>query len=115
MALLTADVSGTAANTNGAAPAIPNKDPVFVENNLLNTVYAWVDTTGGAWGGAQIQLYISPQIKGMPWSTVWFPVGEPITENGYFSFQHRWGQIKAEVVNATSATAGLNCVLFTGM
>ena len=116
MTLLVRNKSDTTANTAGEALPLYNRDPVFTANNLLTTISAWVDPTStptGAWGGASVQLYISPQLKG-PWPTIWFPVGNPITTNGYFSFQERWGQIKAEISGASSNTASLYVSIFDG-
>jgi len=116
------NVSGTTADTDpvvNLAPVEYNRDPVDVEHSLLTTIYAW----GSVWGGASLQISISPTVSAPqppgPWNVnhpqvapTWFPVGDPITENGYFSFQHRWGSIKAEISNATTATAGIHCLLF---
>lgn len=116
MTILVRNQSGIAANTAGAAIPLYNRDPVFVANNLLTTIYAWTDPTSipaGAWSGASIQIYISPQLKG-PWPTIWFPIGSPMTTNGYFSFQQRWSQIKAEVSGATSGTSSLYAAIFDG-
>jgi hypothetical protein len=111
MAMLITGASGLAANTGGTATAVANKDPVFVANNLLMTVYVWADN----WGDAQVQLYFCPQVRGTPWSPVWFPVPSGLfTANSFGSFQHRWGQIKAEVTGATDTTSNLTAVLFEG-
>lgn len=111
MSLLIKNTYGTSANTGGIATPVANRDPVFVQNNLLTTVYAWATT----WGGAQVQIYVCPQCAGSAFPPVWFPVGDPITQNNFFTFQHRWGQIKAEVINATSDTTGLFADVFTGL
>ena len=112
MSLLISNASGTAANTGGTGLILPNRDPAFVENNLLTTLYFWATT----WGSATIQLYLSPQLQSMPnWPVVWFPYNPLVTENGFFSFQHRWGQMKVEVTGATSSTVGLYAALFDGV
>jgi hypothetical protein len=107
MGLLVPPSTGIAINT--ATPAIIfNNDPVFVANNLLNTVYAWA----ADWDTAQIQIQISPQVRNSQFPVVWFPVGAVMNANGFFTFQHRWGQIRAVVTNASANTAGLTAVLF---
>ena len=112
MTLLVNNAAGVAAN-NDDANDLPyvNPDPVFVARNLLTTVYAWAQT----WGGAQIQLYMSPNRPNAPYPATWFPVGAPITANGFVTFQHRWAQLKAVVTNASASTAGLYCSNFDGL
>jgi hypothetical protein len=110
---LVKNAAGVAANTNTStniAPPFFNPDPVFVAKNLLTTVYFWATT----WDTAEIQLFISPQLKTSQAPTIWFPVtaGLISATNQYVSFQNRWAQIKAEVINASANTAGLNCLLF---
>ena len=111
MTLLVNNAAGVTANDNTTNLPVPNKDPVFVANNLLTTVYAWAEN----WGGASIQLYVCPQRLNAPFQPVWFPVGAALTQNGFYSFQHRWGQIKAVVTGATADTAGLFSSLFDGI
>lgn len=111
MSLLINNASGTAANTGGNGLILPNRDPVFVQNNLLTTLYFWATT----WGGAAVQLYISPQLRNSILPPVWFPYNPLVTENGFFTFQHRWGQMKVEVSGATANTAGLYVSLFSGL
>lgn len=111
MSLLISNTSGINANTNGNAPFVPNNDPFFVQNNLLTTIY----TAAANWDAASVQIYISPQmVNSNTWPVTWFAVGAPITTNSAFTFQHRWGMIKAEVVGATALTSTLRCTVFDG-
>ena len=111
MALLINNAAGVISNTNSDNPIVLNKDPVFVSNNLLTTIYAWATD----WDTAQVQIYVCPTRPSSPLSAVWFPVGSPFTANGFYTFQHRWFQIKAVVSGATSDTVGLYCTVFDGL
>jgi len=108
MALLINNTSGIAANDNTVNLPVYNPDPVFVEQNLLTTIYVWAAN----WGGAQVQIFISPQCQNSSIAPVWYPVGNPMSANGFFTFQHRWGQIQAVVTNATANTSGLYTTVF---
>jgi hypothetical protein len=110
MGLLVPPSTGIAINT--ATPLIIfNKDPVFVANNLMTTIYAWATE----WDTAQVQIEISPQVRNSQFPVVWFPVGAMMTTNRFFTFQHRWGQMRAVVTNASANTAGLTAILFQGL
>lgn len=111
MALLINNATGLAANTNLLNLSYPNKDPVFVANNLLTTIYTWATV----WGAAQVQIYVSPQRPNSIFPTIWIAMGDPITEDEVYTFQHRWAQIKAVVTNADTTTAGLFCSLYDGI
>lgn len=116
MSLLISNASGTAANTaDNTGRILVNRDPCFVANSLLNTVFFWAQT----WDTAQVQLFISPQLPtmiGVP-QTIWVPITDGVfsSANGYFNFTGRWGQIKAVVSNATALTSGLYVALFDGV
>jgi hypothetical protein len=108
MPRLVNNTSGVAANTSGEAIGSQNPHPMSVDRALLTTIYTWATT----WGGAQVQLYISPQPVHSQSPIQWFPLGGPISANSVIDFSTRWMQIKAEVVNASSTTVGLVCLLF---
>jgi hypothetical protein len=112
MALLIANASGVAANLDDGInnPIYTNTDPVFVARTLLNTVYAWATT----WSVASVQIFLSPQRSTSQSPIIWFPVGSPLTSNGFFTFQHRWGLMKAVVTGADGTTSGLNVSYFDG-
>ena len=109
MSLLVNNSSGILANTNGGGIVFYNPDPAFVERNLLTTIYTWAVV----WGGASVQIYVAPQPKLSPFAPVWFPLNDPFIFNSFYTFRHRWSQIKAEVTGATSTTSGLFCELFS--
>lgn len=114
MARLITSAAGTAANTDpvlNPSVIIYNPDPVFQMNTSLNTLYVWADT----WGGASVQLFVSPQLSLSPTTPVWFPLRDKftnsniiLTANDYATFQIRWAALKVIVTGATSTTANLN-------
>jgi len=108
--LLIPPSSGSVINTTTPL-IIYNRDPVFVANNLLTTVYVWATD----WSGATVQIQIAPQVRNSQYAPVWFSVGSALSANGFFTFQHRWGQMQAVVTNATGDTDNLTAVLFEGV
>jgi hypothetical protein len=111
MTYLVNNASGIIANDNSTNPPIYNRDPVFVANNLLTTIYAWA----AVWDTAEIQIYVSPQCKNSIIAPVWYPIGAAITGNAMFTFQDRWGQIKAVVTGATALSEGIYCTIFDAL
>lgn len=116
MARFITAAAGTAANTDpvlNPSIIIYNPDPIFQMNTSLNTIYVWADN----WGGASVQLFVSPQLALSPTPPVWFPVNDInnasviLTANGYATVKLRWAAFKVVVTGATATTANLNASL----